>query len=148
DCLLIQGCRDRGAGEGFGMSFVVVPPAFLEAAAADLVSIGANLGAANAAVAAPTTAILAAGADSVSMEIAALFGMHGQMYQALSARAQSFHKQFVQLMNSGGVQYALAEAENASPLQAVEQEAVGAINAPVQSLTGRALMGNGVVGAT
>ena len=124
------------------MSFVVVPPAYLQAAATDLAGIGSALTDANAAVAMPTTGILAAGADSVSMEIAALFGLHGQLYQALSAQAASFHAQFVQLMNAGGTQYALAEAENAA--QTVAQD----ITSPVASLTGRSLLGDGVNGAT
>ncbi len=130
------------------MTFVVVPPAFLEVAAADLATIGSTISAANAAVAAPTTGILAAGADAVSTELAALFGLHGQLYQALSAQAALFHNQFVQLINGGGLQYALAEATNSSPLQAVEQEVLSAINAPVSLASGRPLIGNGTDGAT
>nr|WP_223163860.1 PE family protein [Mycobacterium simiae] len=45
--------------------------------------------------------MLAAGADEVSAAIAALFGTHGQAYQAyraLSAQAVAFHQQFVQLL--------------------------------------------------
>ena len=67
----------------------------------------------------------------MSEGLAAVFGMHGQLYQALSAQAASFHAQFVQLMNTGGMRYALAEAENAA--QAVAQD----ITSPVASLTGR-----------
>ncbi|EUA88758.1 PE family protein [Mycobacterium ulcerans str. Harvey] len=49
---------------------------------------------------APTTAVLAAGADEVSAVIAALFAAHGQAYQTLSAQAAQFHDQFVAAMTS------------------------------------------------
>ncbi|HTQ23032.1 PE family protein [Mycobacterium sp.] len=126
------------------MEFVIAAPAYVQAAATDLANIGSAISSANAAVMTPTTAILAAGADSVSAELAALFGLHGQMYQALSAQAAMFHNQFVELMNAGGVQYALAEAGNASPLQVAEE----AINAPVSLVAGRPLLGEGTGGAT
>jgi hypothetical protein len=122
------------------MDFVVAATAYVQAAASDLSSIGSAISSANSAIMAPTTEILAAGADSVSMELAALFGLHGQMYQALSAQAQMFHSQFVELMNGGATQYALAEAANSSPLQIAENLAVFS---PVKDLTGRALVGDG-----
>ncbi|EFD76749.1 PE family protein [Mycobacterium tuberculosis T85] len=59
------------------MSFVVVAPEVLAAAASDLAGIGSTLAQANAAALAPTTAVLAAGADEVSAAIASLFGAHG-----------------------------------------------------------------------
>lgn len=67
------------------MSFVSVAPEIVVAAATDLAGIGSAISAANAAAAAPTTAVLAAGADEVSAAIAALFGAHGQAYQTVSA---------------------------------------------------------------
>ena len=63
----------------------------------------------------PTSRVLAAGADEVSAIIAALFSSHAQAYQALSAQAASFHAQFVQLMNSGASQYALAKGRQCLP---------------------------------
>ncbi|REQ17293.1 PE family protein, partial [Mycobacterium tuberculosis] len=69
------------------MSFVSVAPEIVVAAATDLAGIGSAISAANAAAAAPTTAVLAAGADEVSAAIAALFSGHAQAYQALSAQA-------------------------------------------------------------
>ena len=72
-------------------------------------------------------------------------------FQALSAQAAAFHAQFVQALNAGAGSYAAAEAANASPLQAVgaggAQEPGSVINAPVQDLTGRPLIGNGANGA-
>lgn len=118
------------------MSFVVAAPAYVQAAAADLANIGSTISAANAAAATPTTAIMAAGADSVSAELAALFGAHGQMYQALSNQAALFHSQFVQLMNAGGAQYALSEAANASPLASAAGEAGNNTATPGRPISG------------
>ncbi|OBF78836.1 hypothetical protein A5791_12065 [Mycobacterium sp. 852002-51163_SCH5372311] len=88
---------------------------------------------------------MAAGADSVSAELAALFGAHGQMYQALSNQAALFHSQFVQLMNAGGAQYALSEAANASPLASAAGEAGNTVAAPVTP--GRPISGDVPLGA-
>jgi hypothetical protein len=107
------------------MPFVIAAPEFVTAAASDLAHIGSTISAANVAALAPTSGVLAAGADEVSMSVAALFGAHAQAYQALSAQAASFHQQFVALMNSGAGQYAATEAANASPLQTVEQDLLG-----------------------
>ncbi|WP_156764704.1 PE family protein, partial [Mycobacterium sp. 1081908.1] len=129
------------------MSFVVAAPAVLASAAADLHSIGAALTEANAAAAGSTTGLLAAGADEVSAAIAALFSGHGQAYQGLSAQVAAFHQQFVQTLTGGAGAYALAEAANASPLQTLEQDVLGVINAPTEALLGRPLIGNGADGA-
>ncbi|PHO36480.1 hypothetical protein B6F15_00885, partial [Mycobacterium tuberculosis variant bovis] len=59
------------------MSFVIAAPEVIAAAATDLASLGSSISAANAAAAANTTALMAAGADEVSTAIAALFGAHG-----------------------------------------------------------------------
>jgi hypothetical protein len=77
------------------MSFVIVGPEALAAAASDLTSLGSTIGAANAAAAAQTTTVLAAAEDEVSAAIAALFGAHGQAYQSLSVQAAAFQQQFV-----------------------------------------------------
>lgn len=110
------------------MSFVIVAPEALMSVASEVAGIGSALNAANAAAAAPTTGVLAAAADEVSAAMAALFGAHAQEYQRLSAQAAGFHAQFVQALNAGVNSYASAEAANASPLQAVEQQVLGLIN--------------------
>src|SRR5262249_26408688 len=125
------------------MSFVIVAPEMLAAAATDVESIGSALGAANAAAAAPTTGVLAAGADEVSAAIASLFSGHAEAYQALSAEAALFHPQFAKSMSAGGAMDAAAEAAAASPLQSV----LDGINGPIQAATGRPLIGNGTAGA-
>lgn len=125
---------------------MIVAPAFVDAAAKDLATIGSAISRANAEALVPITALLPAGADDVSAAIAALFATHGPAYQELSAHAVAFHEQFVQLMSAGAAQYASAEAANSSPLQIVGQTALDAINSPVQTLTGRPLIGNGANG--
>ncbi|WP_079096250.1 PE family protein, partial [Mycobacterium tuberculosis] len=122
------------------MSFVIAAPEVIAAAATDLASLESSISAANAAAAANTTALMAAGADEVSTAIAALFGAHGQAYQALSAQATIFHDQFVQALTSGGNLYAAAESHT------VEQMVLNAINAPTQTLFGRPLIGDGANG--
>jgi PE family len=114
----------------------------LATAATDLASLGSTLDTANTAAAAQTTGVLVAAEDEVSAAIAALFSAHGQSYQALSAQAAAFHDRFVQALASGAGAYSAAEAANSSPLQAL----IDAINAPIQSLTGRPLIGNGANG--
>jgi hypothetical protein len=129
------------------VSLLVAVPELLAAAEADLESIGAELNAAHAAAAGPTTGLLAAGADEVSAAVAALFAGHGQAFQALSAQASAFHAQFVQALSGAKGAYAAAEAANASPLQAVVQGAQGlAVFSPWQSMLGRPLIGNGTNG--
>nr|WP_156689811.1 PE family protein [Mycobacterium sp. Marseille-P9652] len=114
------------------MSYVVAAPEYVAAAAHDLANIGSSIRSANAAALAPTSSVVAAGADEVSATITALFEAHAQVYQAISAQAALFHEQFVQLMTGGAVQYAAAEAANASPLQTVEQAALTAVSSAGQ----------------
>ncbi len=130
------------------MSLVIATPEFVTAAATDLANIGSTLNAANAAAAAPTTGVLVAAGDEVSAAIASLFSGHAQAFQALSAQAAAFHAQFVQTLNAAGGAYTAAEAASASPLRTLEQDVLGAINAPFLALTGRPLIGNGASGAT
>ncbi|MCV7077688.1 PE family protein, partial [Mycobacterium szulgai] len=130
------------------MSFVFATPEAVTAAAGDLANIGSALNAANTAAGLSTTSVPAAGADEVSAAIAALFGSHGQEYQALSARAAALHDRFVQTLQANAGSYAGAEAVNASPLQTIEQDILGVINAPTQTLLGRPLIGNGADATT
>lgn len=130
------------------MSFVIAAPEALVAVASDLAGIGSALAEANAAALAPTTALLAAGADEVSAAIAALFGAHGQAYQTVSAQASAFHAQFVQALTGGGGAYAAAEAANVSAAQSTDQRLLDLINGPTQALLGRPLIGDGGNGGT
>ncbi|EUA00711.1 PE family protein [Mycobacterium kansasii 824] len=86
----------------------------LAAAAGDLAAIGSTISVANAAAAAPITGVPAAGGDEVSAGIAAMFGMHAQAYQAISAQVATFHDQFVQILRTSAGSYAGTEATNAA----------------------------------
>jgi PE family len=130
------------------MSFVIAAPDLVIAAASDLASIGSAINAANAAAVATTTSVVAAAADEVSTQLAALFGAHARSYQALSAQAAAFHDQFVRALNAGAGTYAGTEAANASPLQTLEQDVLGVINAPTEALLGRPLIGDGANSTT
>ncbi|BBZ39451.1 PE family protein [Mycobacterium conspicuum] len=112
------------------MSFVIAAPELIESAAQDLSSIGSTLGEATNSAAAQTTSIAAAGADEVSVAIAALFGNHGEEFHALTARAAAFHNEFVGLVKSGAGAYLASEVGNA------EQLLAGAAAGPAQPLTG------------
>lgn len=87
------------------MSFVLISPEVVSAAAGDLANVGSTISAANKAAAAATTQVLAAGADEVSARIAALFGMYGLEYQAISAQVAAYHQQFVQTLRTGAASY-------------------------------------------
>ncbi|QUR67860.1 PE domain-containing protein [Mycobacterium spongiae] len=122
------------------MSFVVATPELVAAAATELAGIESMIGAANAAAMAPTTSVMAAAADEVSMAIAALFGAHGEAYQAVSAQGAAFHAQFVAGLDRAGSAYAGAEALNASA-QSIEQDVLAVINAPTGLLLGALVTG-------
>ncbi|MHA7649936.1 PE family protein [Mycobacterium sp. ML4] len=106
------------------MSFLFTQPEFLRSAATDLAGVGSTINAATSAAAGPTTEVLAAGADEVSMAMATIFGAHAQSYQVLSTQAARFHNRFVSLLNSAGGAYSSAEFAN------VRVQALNVIGAP------------------
>jgi hypothetical protein len=119
------------------MSFVNAAPESVAVAATDLARIGSALNASNLAALAPTTGVLAAGADDVSAAVAGVFGAHAEAYQAISAQMTSFQQQFVQQVNAGAAQYAATEAQGVSSMQQLQSVA----SSPVQTLTGHPLIG-------
>src|SRR5258707_14315216 len=94
------------------MSFAIAAPDLMTLAERDLAGIGSAIGAANAAAAAPTTEILAAAADEVSAQIAALFGAYGDGFRQLSAQAAAFHDAFVEARSARAAAYPGPEAAN------------------------------------
>ncbi|WP_205874266.1 PE domain-containing protein [Mycobacterium camsae] len=111
------------------MSFVFVEPQIMSAFGADLSGIGSALGAANAAAAASTTGVLAAAADEVSVQIAALFSENAAGYQQVSAQVAASYERFVQAVTAGAGAYAAAEANTVQAL-------VNGLAAPSLSLEG------------
>ncbi len=118
------------------MSFQVAPDS-VQSAAQNLSNIHSTLEDASASVAAPTTGVAAAAEDEVSAGVAALFNSFGQEYQVLSAQAQGFHAQFVNLLNAGAGAYLSTEVANA------EQARASQVTAPVQGLLGAAASTSG-----
>jgi hypothetical protein len=96
------------------MSFVTAYPEKLAAAASQLQSIGAALSIGNAAAAGPTTGVVPAAVDEVSVLTAARFAVHAQRYQALSAQATAIHNLLVATLAAGAGSYAATEAANAA----------------------------------
>jgi PE family len=121
------------------MSFVTVATDAVANAAKTLEGIGSGLSSARTAAAAPTAGIAAAAQDEVSAAIAKLFSGFGQEFQAVSAQAQAFHDQFVNTLNAGMEQYAIAEANAAQGL-------LHAVNPPTEALLGIPLIGTGAGG--
>jgi hypothetical protein len=121
------------------MSFVTVATDAVAEAAKNLEGIGAGLSAARTAAAAPTAGIAAAAQDEVSAAIAKLFSGFGQEFQAVSAQAQAFHDQFVNTLNAGTEQYAIAQAYAA-------QDLLATVNPPTKALLGVPLIGTGAGG--
>jgi triacylglycerol lipase len=133
------------------MSYVIAAPDMMTAAAADLANIGSALIEEHTAAAASTVMVVPAAADEVSVGIADLFSTYAQDYQAMATRAAAFQQQFVQHLTGSAGSYAGAEAANivaftASPVQTLEQDMLGLINAPFLALTGRPLIGTRAIG--
>jgi hypothetical protein len=95
------------------MSFVTAQPEALAAAAGALRTIGSALAAQNAAAAAPTTGVIPAAADQVSILTAVQFAAHAQLYQQVSSEAMAIHEMFVNALNLSSGSYAATEAANA-----------------------------------
>jgi hypothetical protein len=116
---------------GLHMSFVTAAPEEVQAAARNLAGIRAMLAKSSASAAAPTAGMVAAAEDQVSAQVVAFFGAFGRDYQVISAQAQAFHEQFVDLLRAGAGAYLDTEVANA------EQNMLNAVNGPVQGLRGQ-----------
>ncbi len=123
------------------MSLLSIAPDAVSAASGNLENLGSTLRSVTTAAAGQTPAIAAPAADEVSAAVTALFGAHGQQFQALSAKASAFHDEFVNLLNGGAAQYVSAEVANA------RQTLVNAVNAPAEALLGHPLIGAGQASA-
>jgi hypothetical protein len=94
------------------MSMVMAQPEMLAAAAAELQALNAAVWAGNAAAAAPTTGVVPAAADVVSMLVAAQFVSHAQLYQQMSALAATIREQLATTLGISAGSYAATEAAN------------------------------------
>lgn len=94
------------------MSFVTAEPEMMMAAACDLQTVGATMVVQNEAAAGPTTGIVPAAADAVSVLTAAQFAAYGARYQELGAQAAAIHELLVTTLGASAGSYAAAEAAN------------------------------------
>ena len=98
------------------MSLVYAEPDALDGAAAELASINAAMAAGNAAAATPTTGVVPAASDLVSLLTASQFAEHAQLYQQISAQAAAIHEQMAVTLGLNAGSYAATEAANASDI--------------------------------
>lgn len=108
------------------MTSVLVEPGIVTAAVADLESIGTAVTVASAAAAAPTSGLLAAAADEVSVAFASLFGAYGEEFQAVVGQVEAFQTQFQQTLAAAANAYVQTELAAVTALQA----ALGPVAAP------------------
>jgi hypothetical protein len=106
--------RSTGHGRKNPLSFVNAYPKALAAAAGNLQSIGAALNVGTDAAAAPTTGVVPAAADEVSLLTAAQFAAHGARFQELSTRAARIQAALAATLATSAGSYAATEAANAA----------------------------------
>ncbi|MCV7077337.1 MULTISPECIES: PE family protein [Mycobacterium] len=94
------------------MSLVIAEPDVLAGSAAELLSINAAMRAGNAAAAGPTTAVVPAASDLVSLLTAAQFAQHARLYQEVSAQAAAVQEQLATTLGISAGSYAATEAVN------------------------------------
>ena len=126
---------------GDAVSFLIVSPDVVAAAATHVANIGAKISYANAAANALTTELVPAAEDEISAAIAGLFGTYAQDYHALAAQAAAFPDRFMQAVNASARSYVAAESASAAALfQTAQQDLLGVVNAPTEALLGRPLI--------
>lgn len=96
------------------MSFVRTYPEHLAAAASNLASVGAALQVGNAAAAFPTSGVVPAAADEVSILTAMQFASHGARFQEMHARAAQIQAALTATLATSAGSYAATEAANAA----------------------------------
>ena len=93
---------------------VIAEPEMLAAAAAELRALNAVVWAENAAAAPPTTGVVPAAADVVSMLVAVQFASHAELYQQISAQAAAVRERLATTLGISAGSYAATEAANAN----------------------------------
>jgi PE family len=94
------------------MSIVIAQPGTLEAAAAEMQALNALVWAGNAAAAAPTTGVVPAAADVVSLLTAAHFVSHARLYQEVSAQVAALRELLATTLGASAGSYEATEAAN------------------------------------
>ena len=108
-----------------------------------------SLDQANRTAAEVTTRVAAAGADDISVSVAATFAGYARSFQDTAARAAATGASFSRSLTAAAEAYAAAESANAADLiDGLMVLPLRVINAPFDVLTGRPLIGNGANGTT
>ncbi|BBY24884.1 PPE family protein, SVP subgroup [Mycobacterium stomatepiae] len=118
------------------MSFLTTVTEELLAAQGQLEAINANLAAQNAGAAAATTVVAPAGADSVSLQQAAIFSAFGTTYQTTAADAQTQLETYTTNLGTSSNSYSDAEATNASQalLQSADPSEMSLLSDPISQV--------------
>jgi hypothetical protein len=98
--------------KGLSMSFVTVDSEMLAATAANLAGISSAVAAGNSAAAAPTTGVIPAAADQVSVLTATQFAGYGHLYQVVSSQAHTVFHLLINTLQDNAGSYAATEAAN------------------------------------
>lgn len=96
------------------MSTVFAEPEVLTGAAGELMSINAVMRAGTAAAAGPTTSVVPAASDLVSLMAATQFTRHATLFQEIAAHAVSVQEQLALTLGVSGASYGITEASNAA----------------------------------
>ncbi|WP_068189428.1 PE family protein [Mycobacterium sp. UM_CSW] len=94
------------------MSIVITQPGALAAAADEMHALNALVRAGNAAAAAPTTGVVPAAADLVSMLTAAQFASHARLFQEVSAQAAAMRELLAATLGVSAGSYEATEDGN------------------------------------
>lgn len=94
------------------MSFLMVRPEMLDTASRELHVINASLREGSSAMAIPTTSVVPAAADAVSILTAQQFSRHGALFQEISAQAALVREQLTTMLGISAGSYAATEIAN------------------------------------
>jgi hypothetical protein len=98
------------------MSLVTAQPELMSTLTDDAQTVGSALVAQNARVQGPTTGVVPAAADAVSILTATQFAIHAAMYQAAASAAADVHTMIVSTLRTSTASYVVTEAGNAAIL--------------------------------
>ncbi|OBA61977.1 PE family protein [Mycobacterium sp. 1100029.7] len=96
------------------MSFLMAQPEVLDAAAGELHGINTAVRDSTSAAATPTTLVVPAAADLVSILTAAQFSSHAERFQMISAQAAAVREQLATTLGISAGSYAATEFANSS----------------------------------
>lgn len=94
------------------MSFLMAQPEILDTASRELHGINASVREGSSAVAIPTTRVVPAAADAVSILTAQQFSRHGALFQEISAQAALVREQLATMLGISAGSYAATEIAN------------------------------------